>query len=187
LGAETIPLRDSAGFTLWELLWTVLIASVALGLGVPSFRTFALDSRRTADVNALVLAVQLARSEAAKRGRPVVVCASADGVRCTDPKRHLDAGWIVFVNEDEARPPQRSAAEPVLYVHQSSVAGTITANRDLFEFWPFLGHRSTNGSVVFCDARGARAARAVIVSYTGRPRVDSVAADGGPLTCARLS
>jgi type IV fimbrial biogenesis protein FimT len=167
-------------------LWTVLIGSVVLCIGVPSFRGFALDARRTADVNGFVLAVQLARSEAAKRGRPVVVCASADGARCTDPKSRLDAGWIVFVNEDDARPPQREAAEPVLYVHKSALVGTITANRDLFEFWPFLGHRSTNGTVVFCDARGAGAARAVVVSYTGRPRVDSVAAGGGPLTCARL-
>jgi type IV fimbrial biogenesis protein FimT len=177
-------MRGPAGFTLWELLWTMLIASVALGVGVPSFRTFALDARRTADVNAFVLAVQLARSEAAKRGRPVVVCGSADRQSCTGPKLQLDMGWIVFVNEDEVRPPQRSAAEPLLYVRQAALRGTITANRELFEFWPFLDRRSTNGTVVFCDARGASAARAVIVSYTGRPRVDSAAASGGPLPCA---
>jgi type IV fimbrial biogenesis protein FimT len=179
-------LRSSAGFTLWELLWTMLIVSIALGLGVPSFRTFALDARRTADVNAFVLAVQLARNEAAKRGRPVVVCASSDRASCTNPKATYDAGWIVFVNEDGARPPQRSLAEPLLYVHEPEMAGTITANRERFEFWPFHSRRSTNGTVVFCDARGPGAARAAIVSYTGRPRVDSAAPDGGPLPCAGL-
>jgi hypothetical protein len=40
---------------------------------------------------------------------------------------------------------------------------------------------------VFCDRRGPPAAKAVIVSYTGRPRIDQVDADGKPLVCANLS
>ena len=62
------------------------------------------------------------------------------------------------------------------------MVGTITANRASFQFRPFFW-RSTNGTVTFCDERGVAAARAVIVSYTGRPRVS----DRGPgraLTCA---
>ena len=43
---------------------------------------FMLDSRLTADVNGLVLAIQLARSEAFKRGQPVVVCKTLDQIRC---------------------------------------------------------------------------------------------------------
>jgi type IV fimbrial biogenesis protein FimT len=178
-------MRRSSGFSLWELLWTLLIAAVLVGLGAPSFRTVALDTRRTADINGFVLAVQLARSEAAKRGWPAIVCPSPDGVRCAGGQPGYGAGWIVFVNEDDVRPPQRAAAEPLLYVHRPDMNGTIVGNRDWFEFVPFR-RRSTNGTVVFCDERGARTARAVIVSYTGRPRVDSVAADGKPLICARL-
>lgn len=179
-------MRRPTGFTLWELLWALLIAGIVLGIAIPSFATFLLDARRTADINALVLAVQLARSEAAKRGRSVVVCASADMRSCTGPKVRYDTGWIVFVNEDDVRPPLRSAAEPLLYAHQPEMTGTIVANRDAFEFWPFHQHRSTNGTVVFCDRRGSREARAVIVSYTGRPRVDSVSPAGEALQCAGL-
>ena len=60
--------------------------------GVPAFRSFLLDARLTADVNGWVLAVQLARSEAAKRGRPVMVCGTADTQRCAGPRarRGLD-------------------------------------------------------------------------------------------------
>ena len=43
------------GFTLFELLGTLAVAGVLLGVAVPSFRGFVLDSRRTADVNAFVL------------------------------------------------------------------------------------------------------------------------------------
>ena len=174
------------GLTLWELLLTLLIASIVLGIGVPSWQTFALDARRTADINGFVLAVQLARSEAAKRGHAVVVCASLDRERCSADGLRLTAGWIVFDNEDGVRPPQRSPAEALLHVYQPTLEGTITANRPFFEFQVNYLRRSVNGTVVFCDSRGARAARAVIVSYTGRPRVDGVAPGGGPLRCAGL-
>src|SRR4026209_1914654 len=67
-------MRTLHGFTLWELLCTLSIAAITLTAGVPAFRSFLLDSRLTADVNGWVLAVQLARSEAFKRGRPVLAC-----------------------------------------------------------------------------------------------------------------
>jgi type IV fimbrial biogenesis protein FimT len=175
----------NAGFTLWELLWTLAIVGVGLGLAVPTFQQFVLDARRTADVNAFVLAVQLARSEAAKRGRPVVLCQSADLQTCGNNELEYGRGWIVFANDDERRPPQRSGQEPVLYAHAPNLVGSIAANRELFEFRPYL-KRSVNGTVTFCDRRAADAARAVIVSYTGRPRVDSVGPGGERLVCAGL-
>jgi type IV fimbrial biogenesis protein FimT len=175
----------AAGFTLWELLWTLAVGGVLLGLAVPAFRTFVLDTRRTADVNAFVLAVQLARSEAAKRGRAVVVCKTRDLRRCGGAELQYDAGWMVFVNVDDLLPPARSPNEPLLYAHQPEIEGTIVGNRAFFEFRPFR-RRSTNGTLIFCDERGAAAARAVIVSYTGRPHVEQVDADGKPLRCADL-
>jgi type IV fimbrial biogenesis protein FimT len=169
------------GFTLWELLCTLGIAAIALGSGVPAFRAFLLDAQLTADVNGWVLAVQLARSEAAKRGRPVIVCMTLDARRCD---AGTSAGWMAYVNLDDAYPPQRAADEPLLYAHTSDLTGTIVSNRPYYEFRP--GRSSTNGTVVFCDPRGAAAARAVIVSYTGRPRVSSVDAERRPLRCAAL-
>ena len=178
-------MRRLGGFTLWELLCTLGVAAVALTTGVPTFRTFLLDSRLTADVNGWILAVQLARSEAAKRGRPVIVCNTDDTRRCGATNMPPDAGWMVFVNLDDGYPPQRSAREPLLYMHDPELTGTVVSNRPYYEFRP--GRRSTNGTTVFCDRRGAAAARAVIVSYTGRPRVDRVDANGRPLRCARLT
>ena len=173
-------MRRVRGFTLWELLCTLGVAGLLVGLGAPALTDFVLDGRRTADVNGLVLAVQLARSEAAKRGRPVIVCPTADRVRCGGS---FSAGWMVYVNLDDRYPPERTGAEPLLYAHAPEIAGTITSNRPYYEFR--VGRRrSTNGTVVFCDRRGTAAARAVIVSYTGRPRVAGRDADGRPLECA---
>lgn len=175
-------MRRDLGFTLWELLCTLGVATVLFGAGVPAFTDFLLDARRTADINGFVLAVQLARSEAAKRGHSVTVCKTVDRQRCGGDELRFDAGWMVYVNFDDEYPPERSAAEPLLYTHVPELTGTIVSNRPFYEFR--LGRRSTNGTVVFCDRRGAAAARAVIVSYTGRPRVDTRDADGRPLRCA---
>jgi type IV fimbrial biogenesis protein FimT len=178
-------MRTALGFTLWELLVTIAIAAVVLGTAVPAFSGFVLDARLTADVNSWVLAVQLARSEAAKRGRPVIVCKTADRQGCAGNAAPADAGWMVYVNLDDTYPPRRSAAEPLLYAHTPELTGTIVSNRPYFEFRP--GRFSTNGTVVFCDRRGAAAARAVIVSLTARPRVATRDAAGRPLRCAALT
>ena len=174
------------GLTLWELLCTLALVAVTLSAGVPTFRVLLLDARLTADVNGWILAVQLARSEAAKRGRSVIVCKTVDTWRCGDAALPVDAGWMVYVNLDDQYPPQRSATEPLLYIHEAQLAGTVISNRPYYEFRPGR-RRSTNGTVVFCDGRGAAAARAVIISYTGRPRVAGVDSDGHPLKCAGLT
>jgi len=152
-------------------------------LTVPTFRGFLLDARRTADINAFVVAVQLARSEAAKRGRPVVLCKTDDTYRCAGSDIRYDSGWMVFVNTDGIRPPDRSPVEDLLLRYEPETQGSISANRRLFEFRPF-GWRSTNGTVTFCDADGRP--RAVIVSYTGRPRVADIGPGNRPLVCANL-
>jgi type IV fimbrial biogenesis protein FimT len=178
-------MRRLAGFSLWELIFAVALAAVVLGLGIPSLQRFVLDSRLTADVNAFVAAVQLARSEAAKRARSVIVCKTTDHASCGGDEIRYDAGWMVFVNEDDRWPPTRSAAEPLLRVHVPVIDGSIVSNRPLYEFRAYR-RRSTNGTVTFCDARGPAAARAVIISYTGRPRVAAVGPGDRELSCAGL-
>jgi type IV fimbrial biogenesis protein FimT len=174
---------QALGVSLWELLCTLGLGAVVFSLAVPALRSFLLDARRTADINAFVTAVQLARSEAAKRGMAIVLCKTADAINCAGTELRYDSGWMIFVNTDGIRPPHRSPAEDLLMHYLPETQGTISANRRLFEFRPF-SWRSTNGTVTFCDAAGRP--RAVIVSYTGRPRVADIGPGGRPLVCADL-
>lgn len=171
------------GVSLWELVFVLGLGAIVASLAVPAFRSFLLDARRTADINAFVGAVQFARSEAAKRGEAVVVCKTADGWNCAGSEIRYDTGWMVFVNTDGIRPPHRSLAEDLLVHYEPETQGTISSNRRLFEFRVF-GWRSTNGTVTFCDSDGRP--RAVIVSYTGRPRIADIGPGGRPLECADL-
>lgn len=173
----------SRGYSLLELLVTLALVVVLLGLGVPGLRELALDARRTADVNAFVSAIHLARSESFKQSRAVVLCHTADGVACAGARQPYDLGWMVFVDTDDDNPPRRDEHEALLLHHVPVIEGSIRSNRAHYVFLPYY-RRSTNGTVVFCDIRGPAAARAVIVSYTGRPRVADTTAAGRPLSCA---
>jgi type IV fimbrial biogenesis protein FimT len=86
--------RDS-GFTLIELLITIVVVSILLAMGAPAFKDFIKNNRVTAQTNDLVSAIQLARSEALKRGTNMVVCASKNQTTCTGKDTWAD-GWIVF-------------------------------------------------------------------------------------------
>jgi type IV fimbrial biogenesis protein FimT len=169
------------GFSLFESMLAVAIAGVLAGLAVPAFTTLALDSRRTAALNDFVIAIQLARSESVKRGEEVVLCKTGGRQSCTTAG-DWQTGWIVFVNLDEDSPPVRDAPEPLVQVHAAVAKSKITANRNSFTFRPFTS-ASTNGTVTYCDTRGANAARAIIVSASGRPRMSTRNGSGGVLKC----
>lgn len=92
-------MKKLRGFTLVELMITLVIAVILLTIAVPSFITTIQNNRATAQANELVTALNLARSEAAKRGDSVSVCRSSDNASCSGG---WSDGWMVFqdVNDD---------------------------------------------------------------------------------------
>lgn len=173
----------SRGFTIIELIVTMMVAAVVLSLAVPAFGEIGLNARRTVLVNTLVRDVHLARSETHKQARTVSICASDGGRQCALSGSSWDRGWLIFVNLDGDDPPRVDPGEPVLYTRRGFGHGRLRSNRRAFHFRPF-NKRSTAGTLVYCDRRGSPAARAVIVSATGRPRVSAHDPRRRPLACA---
>lgn len=171
------------GHTLTELVFTLAIVTGLVGWGVPTFRDLQRNAARSSAVNGLVQAVYFARSEAIKRNGVVSLCPSVDGNRCAGSGTPWSRGWIVFVNSDRDSPASRDAGEPLLRVHETWPGGDVSANRGTLSFRPF-GQTGTTATFTFCDERGSPAARAVIISQTGRPRVSDRDASGQPLACA---
>lgn len=87
----------NAGFTLVELMFTIVVLAVLLGIGLPNFRDFVRNSRLTSAANDLIAAVNLARSESIKRRVPVSVCSRKPGAAACDGG-DFSTGWIVFVD-----------------------------------------------------------------------------------------
>ncbi len=80
------------GFTLLELMVTLVVAAILITLAVPSFLDATLGARLSAHANNLAASAQLARSEAIKRNANVTLCASTDGTSCGGG---WENGWIV--------------------------------------------------------------------------------------------
>ena len=85
----TMPLEGSRrqrGFTLIELLVTISVLVILSSIAATSYSTSVNNNRLYASQNEFVAYLALARSEAARRGVPVVLSAAAptSGV-CTSP------------------------------------------------------------------------------------------------------
>ena len=174
--------RPTRGFTLYEMLITLLLMVLLAGLGLPELGKLAARNRISTEVNALFHAIHLARKESIMRRQVVSICPSNDGSRCA-PGRDWSRGWIMFNNRDRDEPPRIDPGEPVLQVHEVGADLRITANRRGFTLRA-THKRATNGTIVVCDAASRAAPKALVVSYTGRPRVAFQTPRGKPYECA---
>ena len=106
------------GLTLIELMMGVAVAGVLLALAGPSFQQALGKNRLASTASELTGAVQLARAEAIRNNRRVVLCRSVNGNDC-DGTASAWPGWIIFVDLDGDG--VRENNEPVVK------AGTIAA------------------------------------------------------------
>ncbi len=175
------------GFTIYELLITMLIIGIILTIGVPSFTSFTQNSRISGTANDLHSSFQLARSEAARSKSNITICASANsmdaGANCGGT---FDDGWIIFIdlNGDIDR---SGDGENVLRAHPAPsdrLAITTNAGANYFSFAPSgLGRGDVGGgpavvTATICDERGNvvsaggnSAARILVVTPIGRATV----------------
>jgi type IV fimbrial biogenesis protein FimT len=122
-------MKYQRGYTLIELMVAITIVAILLGIGVPSFREFTRSNRITAAQNDLVTSLNLARSEALRRNRPVSVCASTDGTACGVDTDWI-SGWMAFTDR--------------------GAVGTVDADDEVIQFWP-----GPSNSTVEMDSGGA--------------------------------
>jgi type IV fimbrial biogenesis protein FimT len=84
------------GFTLFELMVSIMILALLVGLAVPTFRTITANSRTSAATNNLASALAVARSEALRQSTTVSICPSSDQKTCDVPD--WTKGWIAFTD-----------------------------------------------------------------------------------------
>jgi prepilin-type N-terminal cleavage/methylation domain-containing protein len=179
------------GFTLVELFVVLMVASIALGVGIPATNDFLANGRMAGAANDLVSTIYFARSQAMTLGVPVTVCA-VDPLtgNCSDTARLID-GWVVFrdANGNGRLDGNPANPEPVLASH-GAIPDNILRNartrsgamQPQYLFFardgstPDLALGPPTRDIQLCDERGARdmgngvaAGRWISVTRNGRP------------------
>ncbi len=185
--------RRNLGFTLIELIITMVIAAIVVTIGVPSFRNTILNNTRVAQVNEFVGALNLARSEAAKSGLRATICRSADGATCaTDTTGVWENGWLIFVDRNQDNAP--SSGE-IIKVQGSIPLGLTLRTTGVFTqsvsylsngtlFSPgAVDSSNCQGTFRLCDSRGVDQARFIEISVTGRVAYREKKSSGEPCSC----
>lgn len=178
--------HHQAGFTLYELMITVLIVGVILSFGLANLGDFNRNGRMVATANDLHAAFHLARSESAREKTNITICASANPMDALPQCGGTwNQGYIIF-QDDGATDLQVDAGEAVLRRHPEAEDGvtlTFENGASYFSYSPTgLGRGDVGGPavsrVVMCDQRGneiaaggSSAARLFVVTPLGRATI----------------
>jgi len=161
------------GFTLLELMMTVAVAAILVVVGIPGMRSLVQNNRAAAASNSLVSALNLARSEALKRGTSVSVCASSDGASCSSDWAQ---GWIVAT--DSASGTTAPAPGTVIQSWEGLDGGASLSEANGNDFVRYqasgLSSAKRDFTLTIPDCTGKQG-RKISISVTGRVSVQETA------------
>ncbi len=171
---QPFVLNRAFGFNLIELIVTVTIAGILMGVAAPGFVSFVKNNRLSSQANGLMADFAFARSEAVKRGANVIICRASDPFNaCTGSAGPWSTGWIVI----------DPATNTVLRVHEAldgknTLTGTPPADQTTY-VGTGLTTLGAAQSFSLCDDRPPSYARLIQISITGRAHIS----DTPPASC----
>lgn len=172
-------LGDDEGVTLIELMVTVAIVSILAAIAVPGFQSLANRGRAEALTNELVAALNLARSDAVKRGVNVTVCPSANAGAANPTCASAggwEQGWLVFTDGNTRGTVD--GTDVALRIKQANGgAASVAGGANFGRFVTYrangvsLGANGPAGTFTICAGGSGGVQRQVIINTTGRIRV----------------
>ncbi|NAO98529.1 prepilin-type N-terminal cleavage/methylation domain-containing protein [Halomonas sp. MG34] len=163
------------GFTLLELLITLLLVGIIAAWGLPNFQALGERTAQTSEVNRFQSAFSFARNTAISRRRQLTLCpASQNREACAN-----DWGgelMIVWGNKTDS-----ITEEDILRIVPAQQGTQVTYNRgwSRIRYSP-LGYTSGyNGSFAICSTSGAVGSKGkkLVLSQLGRLRIDEAPID----------
>lgn len=186
-------MNKARGLTLLELLVTLCMLSVLLGISLPDYNHLSQSLSGDVTLRKLATAVQLSKSTAIATGTTVTLCRSADGLACNG---RWEDGVIVFTDHD--RDGTLDDDDTIVrHVTFGNAKGRIVfrafQNKQYLQLTGLGVTAYQNGNFTYCPYSGDRLfARQLIINRTGRLRFaldsdgDGIKEDsrGRPLNCS---
>jgi type IV fimbrial biogenesis protein FimT len=168
-----------------ELVVTIAIAAVLIGLAAPSFTKVLQRNRIATEANSLTADLQFARGQAIKEGLPVTVCISTDQATCSTTSTDWGAGWIVFSDANNNQVVDTTPTIEEVWRKQASFGSNgstdtfsnsatraFTYSRDGFLTGLSVGTTDTKLTLQTVPAN-ANAARCLTINRIGRQAVST--------------
>lgn len=147
--------RKDQGFTLIELMVTVLILGILTSMALPSFREFIINQRIKTTSFDLMSSINLARSEAIKRNSPVSV---------TPTNSDWTKGWTVDAGATKV---SQQSAQPGLTIACFTVSPLAAAACGAMNF--SNNGRSSNAQAIQISNTPTTSVRCISIDLSGRP------------------
>ena len=177
---------SSAGFTIIELMVTLIVLAILIGIAGPSMRNFILQQRIKAAASEFQRGLSLARAEAIRRNQRVTLAAADTG--CSD----FSKGWRIFYDSTSGSSVNQCFDGGETQVMRSdeldsALAVTWTnadSNKAYLIFTPTGGVTMANGAIgasswsVSIPTIPAIQPRTICINFYGRTRTIS-----GTVTC----
>jgi len=157
------------GFTLIELIATLVIVTILSMTAIPSFKHIYLTSKATTVINQVIGLTRLARNTAVSEKITTTLCPSLDGLTCSGEWKD---GVILFT--DKNTNSQIDGNDHVVRFYQPFIdAGFLNwkSLRNKIQFSSSGLPRGTIGSFVYCpNNQDHLYAKSMILSFQGRIR-----------------
>ncbi len=167
--------KQASGFTLLELIVAISIAGILMAMAIPSFSDMMRNNRLTTYANELVTSLNIARSEAVKRG--ITVYVRKIGGTAT---YWSDSGWNVFV-DNNGNKTFETGTDDLLRTYDKLPSKFILAgNGGIVNYITYQSDGTSNmgGTFALCDISNGNGippkpytSKLIIISPVGRIRM----------------
>ncbi len=164
------------GFTLIELLISISILFIISAMSLPSFSSILSKTRQDGEISMLMSHLQLTRKEAIYKNRTMLMCKSKDQLKCSSDAQWED-GWLIFYDENKNK--QRDDNENITSIKRKTnqqikiIYRSFSGSNKYVKFYN-KGYSHTNGTFIICNPLGAEHTKTVVLSQTGRIRLNEM-------------
>ena len=160
------------GFTLIELMITIALGAIVMGIGVPSFQNLVVKNRIQTQASEIRSSLAMARVEAIRRGLRVRVCPGQNGC---DGSANWHGGWNSFVDRDNDNNIDPNETQLEVHIRLDGGSTLTGANHVIFKSDGTAANSrklADDNALILCTAdNDPQHRRAIEVNAVGRVRV----------------